>query len=210
MKKDQIPSMSEVSIADEAGGIVLEPAAEQIPRLCTLIQKDCFVKIETGCSLRNVLCEQFGITPEYVKTEIKVFFLDNSPVDDIDEAIIREGATVALSAAMPGLVGASMRQGGLSWMRSGITYHEDGQDQGKSRGVIQLKLFNQVMADLGESFLRQGVYVKSGVLAYNLARFSSDFWNGCGKITKNGECVTDAILSDFLKTHDEWVKFRIR
>lgn len=197
-------------MADEAGGIVLEPAAEQIPRLCTLIQKDCFVKIETGSSLRNVLCEQFGITPEYVKGEIKVFFLDNSPVDDLDEAIIKDGATVALSAAMPGLVGASMRQGGLSWMRAGITYHEDGQDQGKNRGVIQLKLFNKVMADLGESFLRRGVYVKSGILAANLDRFSTDFWRDFGEITKNGECVTYSILSDFLKTHDEWVKFAIR
>jgi hypothetical protein len=210
MKKEQIPSMAEVSMADEAGGIVLEPAAGQIPRLCTLIQKDCYVKIETGCSLKNVLCEQFGITPEYVKSEIKVFFLDNSPVDDIDVAIIKDGATVALSAAMPGLVGASMRQGGLSWLRSGITYHEDGQDQGKSLGIIQLKLFNKVMADLGESFLRRGVYVKSGTIAANLARFSADFWQGCGKITKYGECVTDSVLSDYLKTHDEWMKFAIR
>jgi hypothetical protein len=210
MKKQQVPTLAEVSVADEAGGIVLEPAAGQIARLCTLIQKDCFVKIETGCSMRNVLCEQFGITPEYVRTEIKVFFLDNSPVDDIDAAIIKDGATMALSAAMPGLVGASMRQGGLSWMRSGITYHEDGQDQGKNWGVIQLKLFNQVMADLGESFLRRGVYVKSGILAGNLARFSEDFWNECGEITKNGECVTDSTLSDYLKTHDELVKFSIR
>lgn len=210
MSKEKIPSMAEISLADEAGGIVLEPSPEQIPRLCTLIQKDCFVKIDAGCSLRNVLCEQFGIMPEYVKKEIKVFFLDNSPVDDLDEAIIKDGATVALSAAMPGLVGASMRKGGLSWMRAGITYHEDGQDQGKKRGVIQLKLFNQVMADLGESFLRRGVYVKSGVLADNLARFSADFWHGCGKITKNGECITHSTLSDYLKNHDEWVKFTIR
>jgi hypothetical protein len=210
MKKVQIPSLADVSMADEAGGIVLEPAAGQIPRLCTLIQKDCFVKIETGNSLRNVLCEQFAITPEYVKSEIKVFFLDNSPVDDLDEAIIKDGATVALSAAMPGLVGASMRQGGLSWMRSGITYHEDGQDQGKSRGVIQLKLFNKVMADLGESFLRRGVYVKAGILAANLARFSADFWQEFGEITKNGECVTYSTLTDYLNTHDEWVKFAIR
>jgi hypothetical protein len=197
-------------MADEAGGIVLEPAAEQIPRLCTLIQKDCFVKIETGCSLRNVLCEQFGITPEYVKNEIKVFFLDNSPVDDINDAIIRDGATVALSAAMPGLVGASMRQGGLSWLRSGITYHEDGQAQEKAPGIIQLKLFNKVMADLGESFLRRGVYVKTGTIAANLARFSADFWRDFRKITRNGECVTDSILSEYLKTHDEWVKLTIR
>ena len=156
MNKMQVPTITVVSSADEAGGIALAPTERQIARLCTLIQKDCFVKIESGCSMRNVLCEQFGITPEYVKSEIKVFFLDNSPVDDIDAAIVRDGSTMALSAAMPGLVGASMRQGGLSWMRSGITYHEDGEAQGKSMGVIQLKLFNQVMADLGEAFLRRG------------------------------------------------------
>jgi hypothetical protein len=102
-----------------------------------------------------------------------------------------------------------MRQGGLSWMRAGITYHEDGQDHGKNRGVIQLKLFNKVMADLGESFLRRGVYVKTGVLAAFLGRFSGDFLLECGKIAKNGECVTGSILLDDLKTNDEWVKFTI-
>jgi hypothetical protein len=210
MQKQQVPTMADVSRADEAGGIVMEPAAGQIPRLCTLIQKDCFVTIESGCSMRNVLCEQFGITPEYVKGEIKVFFLDNSPVDDLDEAIVKDGATMALSAAMPGLVGASMRQGGLSWMRAGITYHEEGQDQGKSQSIIQLKLFNKVMADLGESFLRRGVYVKTGVLAAFLGRFTEDFWRECGKITKNGECATYPVMSEYLKSSDEWVKFTIR
>ncbi|MDD3293565.1 MAG: hypothetical protein PHG20_02625 [Geobacteraceae bacterium] len=210
MKKTQVPAMTEVSSADEAGGIALAPTARQIARLCTLIQKDCFVKIECGCSMRNVLCEQFGITPEYVKSEIKVFFLNNSPVDDIDDAIVRDGSTMALSAAMPGLVGASMRQGGLSWMRSGITYHEDGEVQGKRMGVIQLKLFNQVMADLGEAFLKRGLYVKTGVLAAFFARFSEDFWSECGNITKNSESVTGSTLMDYLKSSDEWVKFSIR
>ncbi|NMC74640.1 MAG: hypothetical protein GYA56_09845 [Geobacteraceae bacterium] len=210
MQKQQVPAMADVTQADEAGGIVMETSAGQVPRLCTLIQKDCFVRIEAGCTMRNVLCEQFGISPDYVKGEIKVFFLDNSPVDDLDEAIVKDGATMALSAAMPGLVGASMRQGGLSWMRAGITYHEEGQGAGKTPGVIQVKLFNKVMADLGESFLRRGVYVKTGVLASFFDRFADDFWQGFGKITKNGDSVTDSSLSDYLKSHDEWVKFTIR
>jgi len=61
-----------------------------------------------------------------VKHDIKVLFLDYSPVDDLDAAIIKDGAILALSAAMPGLVGAAMRKDGLSWMRTSITYHEQG------------------------------------------------------------------------------------
>ncbi len=35
MKKTQVPAMTEVSSADEAGGIALAPTARQIARLCT-------------------------------------------------------------------------------------------------------------------------------------------------------------------------------
>ena len=54
--------------------------------------------------------------------------LDGKPVDDIGAALVQDGSTLALSAAMPGLVGATLRRGGAySSFRSAITYHETGE-----------------------------------------------------------------------------------
>lgn len=210
MKIEEKLELHEISIADESARISLMPSADQIPRLCTLMQKGCHVKVRLGCSLRELLSEQLDINPDYIKYEIKVFFINFSPVDDIDEARIRDGAVVALSASMPGLVGAAMRQGSLSWMRASITYHDQDAEQSVAEGVIEIKLFNQVMADLGESFLRRGVYVQAPVLADFLGRFPNEFRNKFNGITKNGEQINKDELAQFLTSGNGWVRFTIQ
>lgn len=209
MKSGNTPGMAEVRAADETFRLTLTPEADLLPRLCTLLQKGCYVRVRTGCSLRELLCDQFGIDPEYVRKDIKVFFINSSPVDNIDEAAIRDGATVALSASMPGVVGAAMRGDGLSWMRSSITYHDEGGDFGDSEGVIQLKLFNQVMADLGESFLDRGVYVQSRFLMDYFGRFGEDFWKKSMRMSKNREALSKQELFDALKSFEGMVKVRV-
>lgn len=209
MKNETTPGLADVRAADETFILTLTPEAYLVPRLCTLLQKGCYVRVRTGSSLRELLCNQFGIDPEYVRKDIKVFFINYSPVDNIDEAAIRDGATVALSASMPGVVGAAMRGDGLSWMRSSITYHDEGGDISGSEGVIQLKLFNQVMADLGESFLARGVYVRSKFLMDYFGRFGEDFWEKEMQIRKNSETMSKQQLFDTLKTFGGMVKVRI-
>jgi hypothetical protein len=160
--------------------------------------------------MQNLLCEQFLISPEYIMNEIKVIFLEYSPVDDLETAIIKDGATLALSAAMPGLVGAAMRRDGdLNWMRNSITYHEGETEHIEEQGLIQIKLFNKVMADLGESFLRRGVYVTTKYLSDFLERFTPDFWNEFGNITRDNAATTIQELIRHLKNHDGWVKLSI-
>lgn len=209
MKNETTPGIADVTAADKAFNLTLLPEDDLVPRLCTLLQKGCHIRVETGCSLRALLCQQFGIDPEYVRKDIKVFFINNSPVDNIDEAIIRDGAIIALSASMPGLVGAAMRGDGLSWMRSSITYHDEGGDLGEYEGVIQLKLFNQVMADLGESFLLRGVYVKAPFLLDYFNRFGDDFWRKSMQIRKNSETLSKQDLFETLKSFEGLVKVRI-
>ncbi|MDD2319705.1 MAG: hypothetical protein PHO83_06625 [Geobacteraceae bacterium] len=209
MENTKNPILSELPPENELVTISLEPTTEQIVRLCTLMQKGCYLKIECGKSMRDVLCRQCGISPEYVRVDIKVMFLESSPVDNIDEAIIKDGATIALSAAMPGLVGAAMRKDGLTWMRTSITYHEGEAEHNESLGLIQMKLFNQVMADLGESFLKRGVYIKAGFLYESLKRFAPDFWLDFIKIAKNDEATTGQDLLEYLKERNEWVKLLI-
>jgi hypothetical protein len=199
--------LADIPPDEEIVTFTLEPAKEQISRLCTLMHNGCYVKVECGKTMRDLLCEQFQIPFEYVRKDIKVIFLEFSPVDNIETAIIKDGATLALSAAMPGLVGAAMRRDGdLTWLRSSITYQEGESDHQVGQGLIQIKLFNRVMADLGESFLRRGVYVKSKYLSEFLTRFTPEFWKEFGTISKNQDTITSQELSDFVTDHNQWVK----
>jgi hypothetical protein len=210
MQNEERQTLEAITAAGEIAAITIESSVAQTARLATLLKKGCFVRVRTGCSMKELLCEQFNINPEYVRKEIKVIFLNFSPVDDLDTAIIKDGSIIALSAAMPGLVGAAMSRDGLSWMRSSITYHEEAGEHAHQDGLIHMKLFNKVMADHGESFLRRGVYVKSGFLADFLERFDADFWRAGGKISRNGEAMTVNELLKSLKGSDEWVRFTLR
>lgn len=207
MARENFTKLKELHHIDR---LELFPSQRQIPRFCTLMQKGCFVRVQTGCSLSDLLCDQFQISPEYIRNEIKVIFLDNSPVDDLDSAIIKEGGVLALSAAMPGLVGAAMRRDGLSWMRASISYRENESEQGKQDGIVNIKLFNQVMADLGESFLKRGVYVDSRFLSGFLDRFAKEFWTDVREIVKNDEMITKDEMFDFLAAEEAWLEFSIR
>jgi hypothetical protein len=209
MKNEKTPGFADINATNEATELIFVPEADQIPRLCTLLQHGCFVKVRVGCSLRELLCGQFNISPEYLRDDIKVLFINFSPVDNVDTAIVRDGIILALSAAMPGLVGAAMRKDGLSWMRSSITYAEQAEEREESEGVIQLKLFNLVMADLGESFLRRGVYVRTDVLADFLGRFPDDFLKKFRRISKEGEVVSADDLLGFLTKSEGWVSLSI-
>jgi hypothetical protein len=203
------PTLAQLSMAD-ATRLVLEPTAAQIPELCALLSKGCFVRVQTGCSLRELICEQFHISPEYLQNDIKVLFLNFSPVNEVDTIFVKDGAILALSGALPGVVGAAMRRDGLSSMRSSITYKESADERVvRGEGVIHVKLFNLVLADLGESFLKRAVYESSAVLAEFLGRFSTDFWREC-KITRNGEVVTERSLFDHLSADERWMSFSIR
>ncbi|OFX19656.1 MAG: hypothetical protein A2V77_07320 [Anaeromyxobacter sp. RBG_16_69_14] len=203
------PTPVQLSVAD-AARLVLEPTAAQIPDLRALLAKGCFVKVRTGCSLRELICEQFQISPEYLKNDIKVLFLNFSPVNEVDTVFVKDGAILALSGALPGVVGAAMRRDGLSSMRSSITYKESVDERVvRGEGVIHVKLFNLVLADLGESFLKRGVYESSAVLAEFLGRFPIDFWREC-KITRNGQVVREGSLFDDLSADDRWTSFSIR
>lgn len=116
---------------------------------------------QTGRTLRDVLCRQFGMDADYVDNQVQTLFLNAKAVDDVDAVRVENGATIALSAAMPGLAGAVFRKGGvLSAMRSKPPADSGGRDGKESTGCVILKLFNRVAADLGPMFLSRGIRVE--------------------------------------------------
>jgi len=114
-----------------------------------------------GCSINEFLSQGWEISEAYINDRIQTIFLNGKAVDDSKSATLQEGATLALSAAMPGMVGSTLRKGGVfAGMRSQISHvtnplaHQDRQIR------VRLKLFNLIAKELGPAFLQKGVYLE--------------------------------------------------
>lgn len=155
------------------------------------------VIVRVGCSVRELLRDQFGIDDEYVVGRITTVFQNGRAVDDLDAAIVRDGSRLTLSAAMPGLVGATMRRGGFyAAMRGSITHRESGENGPAGSGIIRVKLFNLLLAELGPAFLRRGIGVAAADLAEFLARRPATFRPGWRDILLNDVPVEPERLKD--------------
>jgi hypothetical protein len=160
-----------------------------------ILQQGFRVTARVGCSLRKLLCEQFALGNDYVAERITTIFLNGKATDDLD-AIVRDGSTIALSAAMPGLVGATMRRGGYySAMRSGITHTDDRDSREDRIGTVRIKLFNLLLTELGPDFLERGMVVTAPDLTDFLGSRSERFWSGCTETFLNGTQVGPEFLA---------------
>jgi hypothetical protein len=155
--------------------------ASETPRwddFSTLLQRGVFCPLATRCSVQDFLTGHLGIGPDYVRDRIATVFVDGSVVDDLETATLRPGSTLTLSAAMPGLVGASLRKGGFyAAMRSEISWKGDDEAREPLDGppnTIRLKLFNTVLREIGPALLRRGVLVDRGEAMGALAAWCSD------------------------------------
>jgi hypothetical protein len=127
--------------------------------------------------------------------KIQSIVLDGKPVDDIRAAVLHDGSTLALSAAMPGLVGATLRRGGAySSLRSAITYHETENACMPGEGWMNIKLFNLLMAELGPNLLRKGVLLMTTDLLDLLTDRTGELRQGCS-ITLNDKPVDIVMLT---------------
>ncbi len=161
-----------------------------------LLQLGVMVRSHVGCSVMMFLSEEMEISRETIE-KIQSIFLDGSPVDDLESAMVKDGSVLALSAAMPGLVGATLRRGGAySSFRGGITYHETGEHCASGEGLVRIKLFNLLMAELGPGLLKRGIFIESSVLKDFLREQPEDFWQGCRRITLDGKPLVSRELSD--------------
>ena len=177
----------------------------QLPGFYQILQAGCMVKALVGCSIKSFLTQQMGISPEYIAGRIHSIFLEGRPVDDIDSAMIHDGSHLSLSAAMPGLVGATMRRGGVyGAFRSSITYNESDSHCAVAEGCVHLKFFNLLMGELGPDLLKKGIYLKSSQMADFLSGQPLEFWQGCREILLNEKPVRRGMLEkeDWLSRHD--------
>jgi len=185
--------------------LLIEPAI--FPKYFEILQGGFMVKCRVGISIKALLCEQLGLTFEYATGRISTIFLDGKPVDDIESAIIKDGSSLALSAAMPGLVGATMRREGVySSLRSSITYEEKHSNYLSKEGLISLKLYNLLIDELGPLLLKRGIFVKSTELSAFLTKQPDNFWKGCKEMLLDGKPVERSVLQKSnLPDRCDWV-----
>jgi hypothetical protein len=169
--------------AGAAGKLRITVSADRIACFFPLLQKGFALDVPLGCPIRSLLRDEFGLSGEYIETRIQTVFLDGKPVDDIDTALVRDGATLALAPAMPGLMGAMLRRGGYyAPMRSGITHRVDPAAQAIGKGPIVVKLFGMALRELGPQFLARGVGVDAGDLAQVIRGMPEDCREGLGSL----------------------------
>jgi hypothetical protein len=157
-----------------------------IPLFYQLLSKGFIIHAQTGCSIKELLCKQLGIKDDYLEERIQTIFLDNKTVDDVNSAVIREKSNLALSAAMPGVLGATLRKGGwYAPMRRQISQNKDMPSDIHKKGEVTIKLFNLIVRELGPLFLEQGIWVKGEDFFDIVARNENVFIAGCKKTMKD-------------------------
>ena len=171
--------------------------ARVLPLFFQLLGHGFYVNVQTGCSVKELLCNQLGIHEDYLEQRIKSIFLNGKVVDDVKSAIVPEDATMALSGAMPGLVGAILRSGGFyAPMRSQISHAENKPVSQLKKGNITLKLWNLVVKELGLTFLQRGIWLKSEEVRSFIERHGEELKTGCTSAEFKGKSLAINRLQD--------------
>jgi hypothetical protein len=133
-----------------------------LERFNTLFGEGVGFKTHTGIPLASFLCEQLGIASDYLDQRVQTIFVNARAVDRVEQIFVGPGDVIALSAAMPGLAGATLRKGGLlAGFRKDISHVDDPKASGTAhKTMVTLKLFNLVAREIGAQLLQNGVWIK--------------------------------------------------
>ena len=162
-----------------------------------LLQQGVRVEAQVGCDIQSLLCDQFQMAPDYLADRITTIFLNGKPVDDVASAVVTDGATLALSAAMPGLVGATLRKAGhLASFRDTISHRNEATSANACvDGFITLKLFNMLLPEVGPQVLAHGVWTSGRELQTCLTEYPHDLATVAVRLTQDGHVLDPASLS---------------
>ena len=189
--------------------LVLTLKVQENSSFVGLLNAGFMIKFRSGESVQTLLCERVGLDKSYFDERIQTLFLNSKPVDNSATAAVRNGSTLALSAAMPGLVGATFRKGGkYRWMRDSISHPDDGDVGAGKTGWVTVKLFNLILKELGPFFLKAGVWLKGeAVQSFFVDRLPS-LADDIQSVVFNGREIAPATLLE-LKSEEEPVFIKI-
>ncbi|MHC1727642.1 MAG: hypothetical protein AB9866_16835 [Syntrophobacteraceae bacterium] len=132
-----------------------------ISRFFSILQQGVFISGRPLSTLWEVL-DSAGFSRKYLEERVQTLFLNGSAVDDIESEKVRGGSVIALSAAMPGLVGAIFRKGSpISALRSRTEDCSAARADLNSKELVRLKLFNTVAREMGPMILGCGAILRA-------------------------------------------------
>jgi hypothetical protein len=168
--------------------LVAEP--ELFGKFLQLLQKGVKVTAQVGSTVRSFLCDDLRLSPEYVDKRIQTLFLNGKAIDNPDTALLKEDSTLALSAAMPGLLGATLRKGSrYAGMRNEISHQEQSQAITVHGGFVLLKLFNLLPAEIGPAVLARGIWLKGEELNQFLKELPDELVGKCAEASVDGQAI---------------------
>lgn len=176
--------------------LILVVGAELMSAFYELLQRGVVVEAPIGSTIQTFLCESLGLEPRYVQERIQTIFLNGKAVDNPASAVIRDHAAIALSAAMPGLLGATLRKGGFYARMRGEISHADQGEVSPHQGKVVLKLFNLLPAEIGPLILEKGVWVDGKTLKPFFEKRLPLFLKGCHAAKLQGGNVDVSRLAE--------------
>jgi len=163
----------------EAPSLYLKLSSDWLAKFFYLLQTGFKLNIMVGKNVEATLTHEFGLGIDLLD-KIQTVFLDGKAVDDLESSVVKDGSILALSSAMPGLVGATLRRGSYyAAMRSHITAVESEEAAASKEGMVTMKLFNLLIGQLGPIFLERGIWVEKHLLQDFFAGLPHNFWANC-------------------------------
>lgn len=174
----------------------IKASSEIVSFFLPLLNKGFNVCVEVGSNIKDLLCKQIGLSPDYLEDRIQTLFVDGKAVDDFAATVIKNGAVLALSGAMPGLAGATLRRGGFyGKMRGEISHGEEATPDACGEGHVTVKLFNLILKEAGPLFLGKGVLIHGEDFQHRLS-MAPNRLNDCDNMVLDGRPVEPEDLKE--------------
>ena len=149
--------------------------------------------------------------PENAVERVQTVFLNGSAVDDLENTLVTPDSQLSLSAAMPGVLGATLRRGGYyARLREGITQGEQDTPQAADAFALRMRLFNLTGRELAPYLLNHGILLERQALLNFLDREPRAFWDAC----HDGQLDEKPIATDGYRPEDwescrPWEQLRV-
>lgn len=137
--------------------LLIKQTNQALAGFASLLQHGIVFHIDRPVAIVPFLLDLPGFSEEYIEKAVQTIFIDGVAADSLDRDL-PPGATLALSAAMPGLAGAIFRRHGLHGSLRSSTRKKPMTALVQS-GCLTVKLFNMIAADRIRDLLDRGICV---------------------------------------------------
>lgn len=168
--------------------ITLALSGNALGRFLPILGEGILLSGPSGATVEDFLVKTAGISAAYLKERVQTVFLDGRALDDFSSARVADGATLALSAAMPGLAGAVLRRGGrYAALRREISHEAQSSSGAFGEAFVTLKLFNLIAREQGPQLLERGILIPGARWCDFVQRQGRWAWEGCRTADVDGQ-----------------------